>query len=150
MKTLEELEEEYQEYMIPDTYGTTKEEIINYIENRIKEEITLFNKESLNNEIVNDYYEKTISYTKYLESLIELVNDNNIYEVSKLIDFLSYYYQKELLYIERNNSDFYDSYPSIIYGETNFIAEKNDFKQFIDSKITSLRKEKSVEKKLKI
>ena len=92
----------------------------------------------------------TIMHNTYLENLLEIIDDDNLNEVAKLIDFLVFYYQQELVHLEGELYSLDDCYADNYYGEENFDKKQGVFNMFVEDKINSLRSIKAVEKKLKI
>lgn len=141
MNTLEEIIDEYEAYD-RDHPKYTKEDIINQV---------LI-------EINNDDYSKNIykiqllrsCYNNYLEKLLEILDDNNINEVAKLIDFLIFYYQQELVYLESSLNPLNEDYIEVYYDKIGFTDRQVIFNEFIETKINELKGVKSIEKKHKI
>ena len=138
MDTLEEIIDEYDAYD-RDHPEYNKEDIINQV---------LI-------EIDNDDYYKNIdgiqllrsNHDNYLEKLLEILDDNNINEVAKLIDFLIFYYQQELVHLEATMSPLNEDYIEIYHDKMSFIDRQVIFNEFIETKINELKGVKSIEKK---
>ena len=173
MKNIEEIVDEYEAYQ-RDHADETKEDIVNYLISEIDrnyEKLFLYTDMHPGEEgfiaIVKrllckpEKYEKiskimgecqllTLMHNTYLESLLEIIDDNNLNEVAKLIDFLAFYYQQELVHLEGDLYSLDDGYADNYYGEEHFDKKQSDFNKFIEDKINRLRSVKAVEKKLKI
>lgn len=138
MDTLEEIIDEYDAYD-RDHPEYNKEDIINQV---------LI-------EIDNDDYSKNIdgiqllrsNHDNYLEKLLEILDDNNINEVAKLIDFLIFYYQQELVHLEATMNPLNEDYIEVYYDKMSFIDRQVIFNEFIETKINELKGVKSIEKK---
>ena len=138
MDTLEEIIDEYDAYD-RDHPEYNKEDIINQV---------LI-------EIDNDDYSKDIdgiqllrsNHNNYLEKLLEILDDNNINEVAKLIDFLIFYYQQELVCLKSSLDSLNEDYIEVYYDKMSFIDRQVIFNEFIETKINELKGVKSIEKK---
>ena len=138
MDTLEEIIDEYDAYD-RDHPEYNKEDIINQV---------LI-------EIDNDDYSKDIdgiqllrsNHDNYLEKLLEILDDNNINEVAKLIDFLIFYYQQELVCLKSSLDSLNEDYIEVYYDKMSFIDRQVIFNEFIETKINELKGVKSIEKK---
>jgi hypothetical protein len=138
MDTLEEIIDEYDAYD-RDHPEYNKEDIINQV---------LI-------EIDNDDYSKNIdgiqllrsNHDNYLEKLLEILDDNNINEVAKLIDFLIFYYQQELVCLKSSLDSLNEDYIEVYYDKMSFIDRQVIFNEFIETKINELKGVKSIEKK---
>ena len=138
MDTLEEIIDEYDAYD-RDNPEYNKEDIINQV---------LI-------EIDNDDYSKNIdgiqllrsNHDNYLEKLLEILDDNNINEVAKLIDFLIFYYQQELVCLKSSLDSLNEDYIEVYYDKMSFIDRQVIFNEFIETKINELKGVKSIEKK---
>ena len=84
----------------------------------------------------------------YLKRLIEIVNDNNKEEIIKLIDFLSYQYQKEIVHIENELLTLDDIYQGIYYVTDKKVNEKDLLNKFIELKLTEIQKNSVKQKQL--
>lgn len=174
METLEEIIDEYEAYGLVDNYKSSKDTIIKYLKDEISannESIVFLNKNYKSNksilvkikEIITNpsKYEKTskiigecqmltILQNKYLESLLELINENNLKEISKLIDFLTYYYQESIVHLERQLYALDDIYTDFTYGGKNFEQRQIAFNEFMERKINELKGIKDIEKVYKM
>ena len=121
-----------------------------------------YNKEDIINQVLieidNDDYSKNIdgiqllrsNHDNYLEKLLEILDDNNINEVAKLIDFLIFSYQQELVRLEATMNPLNEDYIEIYHDKESFFDKQLVFNKFIETKINMFRSVKTVEKKLKI
>ena len=118
-----------------------------------------YNKEDIINQVLieidNDDYYKNIdgiqllrsNHDNYLEKLLEILDDNNINEVAKLIDFLVFSYQQELVHLEATMNPLNEDYIEVYYDKMSFIDRQVIFNEFIETKINELKGVKSIEKK---
>ena len=174
METLEEMIDEYEAYGLVDNYNSSMDTIIKYLKNEIagnNESFVFFNKNYKDNksflkkikEIITnpEKYEKTskiigecqmltILQNKYLETLLELIDDNNLKEIAKLVDFLSYYYQESIVHLERQLYALDDIYNDFFFGDNKYEQRQVAFNEFMEHKINELKGVKSIEKSHKI
>lgn len=141
MNALEEIIDEYDAYD-RDHPEYTKEDIIKYVLREIND---------------NDYPSSIgeikllkDSYNNHLEKILEILDDNNFNEVARLIDFLVFSYQQELVRLEATMNPLNEDYIEIYYDKESFNDKQLVFNEFIETKINMFRSVKTVEKKLKI
>lgn len=174
METLEEIIDEYEAYGIIDNYNNSIDHVIKYLENEIKdnnESLALFTKKYRDrnsffkdlkqlvtnpskyekiNKILEEFQVLTTTQNKFFEELKDLINETNLKEISKLVDFMSYYYQESLVHLQRQLNAIDDIYSSVYYGDKRHDKRQVFYNEFIEDKINELKGVKSVEKTLKM
>ena len=174
METLDEIIDEYEAYGLVDNYNSSRDIVIkflkdemaannesivflnkNYIDNKsflrkIKEIIKNPEKYGKTSKIIGECQMLTILQNKYLETLLELIDEDNLKEIAKLIDFLTYYYQESIVHLERQLYALDDIYSDFSYGGNKFEQRQIAFNEFMEQKINELKGIKGVEKKHKM
>ena len=141
MNALEEIIDEYDAYD-RDHPEYTKEDIIKYVLREIND-IDYSNS-------IDEIKLLKISYNNHLEKILEIIDDNNFNEVARLIDFLVFSYQQELVHLEATKNPLNEDYIEIYHDKESFNDKQLVFNEFIETKINMFRSVKTVEKKLKI
>ena len=141
MNALEEIIDEYDAYD-RDHPEYTKEDIIKYVLREIND-IDYSNS-------IDEIKLLKVSYNNHLEKILEILDDNNFNEVARLIDFLVFSYQQELVHLEATMNPLNEDYIEIYHDKWNFNDKQLVFNEFIETKINMFRSVKTVEKKLKI
>ena len=141
MNALEEIIDEYDAYD-RDHPEYTKEDIIKYVLREIND-IDYSNS-------IDEIKLLKISYNNHLEKILEIIDDNNFNEVARLIDFLVFSYQQELVHLEATKNPLNEDYIEIYHDKESFNDKQLVFNEFIETKINMYRSVKTVEKKLKI
>ncbi len=141
MNALEEIIDEYDAYD-RDHPEYTKEDIIKYVLREIND-IDYSNS-------IDEIKLLKDSYNNHLEKILEILDDNNFNEVARLIDFLVFSYQQELVHLEATKNPLNEDYIEIYHDKESFNDKQLVFNEFIETKINMFRSVKTVEKKLKI
>lgn len=141
MNSLEEIIDEYDAYD-RDHPEYTKEDIIKFILREINDDD--------HSNSIGEIKLLKVSYNNHLEKILEIIDDNNYNEVAKLIDFLVFSYQQELVHLEATMNPLNEDYIEIYHDKENFFDKQLVFNKFIETKINMFRSVKTVEKKLKI
>ena len=141
MNALEEIIDEYDAYD-RDHPEYTKEDIIKFILREINDDD--------HSNSIGEIQLLKVSYNNHLEKILEIIDDNNYNEVAKLIDFLIFSYQQELIRLEATMNPLNEDYIEIYHDKESFFDKQLVFNKFIETKINMFRSVKTVEKKLKI
>lgn len=140
MSTLEEIIDEYDAYD-RDHPEYTKEDIIKHVLREINDDYS---------NSIDEIQLLKYSYNNHLEKILEILDDNNFNEVARLIDFLVFSYQQELVHLKAKMNPLNEDYIEIYYDKESFEDKQLVFNEFIETKINMFRSVKTVEKKLKI
>lgn len=126
--------------------------IVGYIRNLFPfiyetEDLSIYDKD---NKLLEEAFWLNKIYENYFKQIIYYSNENNIKEMSKLTDFLSLYYEKDLDYIYGERADL--EYTQKGYGCINNRDEDNSevVHEFFINKLNELSEVKGIEKVMKM
>lgn len=182
MKTLEEIEKEYETFQIKSTTIDTLKKFVDFISGGIetlKEEkrtiatelrtnkkmqleakirnffFFIFEEEDVafydeDNAILESMFDFILTYDAYFSRIKDLATEENFSQLTRLVDFATKYYNKNIDYFENQRDVLEYAYKGFSYYNATQADYQEVFKEFMEKKLAEYSTSKAVEKKKKM